>query len=317
MTWNQSFSKALLVALVLPFAACEDGVSDAGGEGRMTVRLTDAPADGLTAAVVTITSIYLTGEGVDSAGDRVVLFDGEVTTDLLTLQNDIRTIVEDESVPAGSYGQLRFVIDGAYIEVKGDGGTRIFATSEDYEGLPEGADVDGELKCPSCASSGFKVSLGGGISVEEGAETDLLVDFDVSQSFGHEAGKSGKWILKPTLKATAAGSAASIRVNVALNGGVTLPAIGGTATTLAGFEVRLTNAAGSTEEIALTDANADGTFEATFRYLDPASGPFTVALVSPTGLTVTLDPAVIAPVTVTGGSTSAVTLKVMSAAAAG
>lgn len=307
---------ALAVAVMLPLAACDDSVSGGEGTGRMTIHLTDAPGDSLSAAVVTISKIYLAGGGSDSTDERVVLREEAVTTNLLTLQNDIKTLISDKAVPAGSYGQLRFVIDGAYIAVKSGTSTRIFATSNDYEGLPAGTQVDGELKCPSCAQSGFKVVFGGGFQVEEGEETDLLVDFDVGQSFGHEAGASGKWVLRPTLKATSVSSAASIRTRVSLNSGLTLPAIGGQATTLGLFKAKLTNAAGSAEEQVLTDANSDGVFEANFRYLIPSGGPYTVTLVGPAGLTFTTDPATVAPIAVTGGSTS-VDFKLMTAVAAG
>jgi hypothetical protein len=56
----------------------------------------------------------------------------------------------------------------------------------------------GELKCPSCSQSGIKVVLD--VELEEGSD-DIVLDFDVGQSFGHEAGRSGKWIMKPVIRA--------------------------------------------------------------------------------------------------------------------
>ena len=60
----------------------------ADGEARVSLLLTDAPSD-LEAAVVTITDVYLQGEGGENGG-RVYLRQGDpITTDLLTLQNDV------------------------------------------------------------------------------------------------------------------------------------------------------------------------------------------------------------------------------------
>ena len=180
-----AFTRRLVLGLLpLAILGCSDS---ADGSGRVSVVLTDAPGDVL-AAVVTIDEIYLQG-----SDGRTVLRDRDTTVNLLTLANDAAELVDEAVVPAGRYEQLRFVISGAYIEVEGAGGaSEIYATSPDYAGLPEGAVVTGELQAPSLGQSGLKVQLGGDDSfvVPEDA-TIVLVDFDVSQSFGHAAGNSG------------------------------------------------------------------------------------------------------------------------------
>src|SRR5688572_19269788 len=167
-------------------AATENATS-----GKITVLLTDAPGDVKT-AMVTISQVYLQGDGEDASG-RVILRDTPVTTDLLTLANSTADLVKDATVPAGSYGQLRFVITGGYIEVENDdGSSSIYASSPDYAGLPSGATVAGPLQMPSYASSGLKVKLPeGGVTIDS-EQTILLVDFDVSQSYGKAAGGSGQ-----------------------------------------------------------------------------------------------------------------------------
>ena len=97
------------------------------------------------------------------------------------------------------------MIDGAYVEVEnGDGSTSIYATAG-YPHVPSGAQVAGELKCPSCgvggAGSGLKVNLPGGTKVE-GDQKILLVDFDVAQSFKGPKTGAGDWVLNPVIKAT-------------------------------------------------------------------------------------------------------------------
>lgn len=184
---------ALLVAAA---AGCSDATGT-GGDARFTVLLKDAPGD-VVKAVVTIDQVYLRG-GDDG---KVVLRDEDETVDLLTLVDDPTTLVNAAEIPAGEYSGLNLVITGGYIEVENaDGGTSIYASSPDYEGLPEGAEVAGDLQMPSFATSGLKVQLNGGLEVAEGADA-VLVDFDVKQSFGKQAGNSGKWVMSPVLKGT-------------------------------------------------------------------------------------------------------------------
>jgi predicted small secreted protein len=271
----------LVLALTLLPAAC-DGDSGVGTDtGKVSILLTDAAGD-FRSAVVTIAEVSLQGDG-----GTTVLMDEEVTTDLLTLANDVATLVEEAPVPAGRYTQLRFLITGGYIEVEDeDGSTRIYA-SPDYEHVPAGATVAGTLHMPSYGTSGLKVNLpGGGINVD-GEERVLLVDFDVSQSFGREAGNSGRWVMTPVVKATAFELSGSVVASVQLADTVELPEIGGEPLTLGAFKARLTNEAGGVEELDLADADGDGVFEAEFRYLIP--GKFTLELVAPEGIAVATD----------------------------
>ena len=204
MRRNRTLMSAVL-AMVLGIAACGEGTGP--DTTSLTVLLTDAPGD-VTTAVVTISQVYLQGgegeaeaEGEEEVGGREVLMDEPFTVDLMTLQEDFATLVEGYEVASGGWGQLRFVITGGYIEVEGETPEEslIYATSPDYEGLPEGAVVDGDLQCPSCSSSGFKVIFAGPL-VLEGAEEQVVVDFDVSESYGKLAGGSDMWVMSPNLK---------------------------------------------------------------------------------------------------------------------
>ena len=91
-------------------------------------------------------------------------------------------------------------IDRGYVEVEGESGaTSIYASSPSYAGLPEGATVAGALQMPSFAQSGLKVQFTDGLVVG-GDDQHLLVDFDVRESFGKQAGNSGSWVMTPVLK---------------------------------------------------------------------------------------------------------------------
>lgn len=288
-------SPRLLIAALAPtlLLACGQGM------GRITVLLTDAPAD-FKAAVVTITEIDLVG-----SGGTTVLSKNKVTTNLLTLANDTAQLVDSAVVQPGTYSQLRFVITGGYVEVvQPDGSSIIYASSPSYEGLPEGAVVGGTLRMPSYPESGLKVDLG---SLNVGAESKvLLVDFDVSQSFGHVAGNSGAWVMHPVATATELELSGNVNVTLKLAPGVTLPA----PTTLGQFSAVLTSSAGSAKTLALANEGS-GVFGASFKFLMP--GSYTLTFTAPGTLTFTTTPAVPAPVTVAPGQATQADFAVTSA----
>ena len=178
----RTFRAFLFPLALVGFVACSD--STGVDSGKISILLTDAPGD-VKSAVVTISQIYLQGSG------RVVLRDDPVTIDLLELADSTAMLVDEATVPAGAYSQLRFVVTDAYIEVENaDGTTSIYASSPGYAALPLGSRVAGELQMPSLAQSGLKVNLPGGEIRISGDQRILLVDFDVAQSFGHVAHSS-------------------------------------------------------------------------------------------------------------------------------
>jgi hypothetical protein len=318
----QKFSRFLFlllpVALLTSACASDDITAPSDGsevlriapEKGFTLLLTDAPGD-FVAAVVTIERVYLQGQG-----GRVDLVTTPITVNLPSLQNEVATLVAGLDVPAGSYNQLRIVISGAYIEVEQEGGgTKVFASSPTYSGLPSGTQVDGTLVMPSFSESGFKIDLPGGqLEVGEG-QTIVMIDFDVKESFGHEAGKSGRWILQPSIKATNVTFGGNVLAQLQLGTDVTLPTIGDQAITLASFTAELTPVGGGTARtVVFTDANNDGIFEALFKALLP--GDYTLTLVGPAGLLATFEPTLPLTVTVSQNQTTTETITISSAAAA-
>ena len=290
--------------LALTGAACADSSTGNAADGRITVLLKDAPGD-VKAAVVTISQVYMQGSSTsDDPGSRVILRDTPITTDLLTLANSTAELVKDGVVPAGTYGQLRFVITGGYLEIdNGNGTSSIYASSPNYAGLPQGATVTGALQMPSYAQSGLKVNLPGGSVKLDAEQTVVLVDFDVSRSFGKEAGASGRWVMTPVVTATELQFTGSAKVTLTKDAALTLPTINGTPVTLGQFKATLTKSGGTPTELPLTDANNDGTFEAEFKFV-PA-GDYSVDFVAPAGITsFTTTPAHPATVTVTSSGSA-------------
>lgn len=291
---------ALCVAI--PLAACSDYTTqdNPSGQPRVTVRLTDAAGD-IKAAVVTISEVNLQG-----SNGKVVLRSDAVTTNLVTLSNSTATLVDAAVVPAGTYTQLRFVITGGYVEVENaDGSTSIYASSPTYSGLPAGAVVTGDLQMPSLAQSGLKVEFPT-TDLAITADQDLLVDFNVSESFGHVAGQSGKWVMHPVIKGAQFTTGATVVATLKLNTGVVLPVPPSGAVTLAAFKAKLND-----EVISFTDPDGDGTFEARFRFLLP--GTYALSVQVPTGLAITTNLALPVNVTVGAGATSTQAVVIQSA----
>ncbi|MEJ2215522.1 MAG: DUF4382 domain-containing protein [Gemmatimonadota bacterium] len=307
---------ATLTVLALPLAACDTGTS-LPANGSVSIQLTDAPGD-LQAAVVTISDVYLQGSATeDSASGRVHLLQDTMTTNLLTLSDSVADLVQGATVPSGTYGQLRFVVDGGYIVVdNGDGTSSVYATAG-YP-LPDTLQATGTLQCPSCAQTGIKVSLPGGLTVN-GDQNVVLVDFDVSESYGHEAGLSGAWVMHPALKATRVQLTSSVQAKVQLADSVTLPMVNGQPVTLGDFQAELkganADAAVSGERVALADPDSNGVYTATFTFVVP--GDYTVGLVPPDSVDVTTDPVLPAPVTVSSDQQAAVSATVTSATKTG
>lgn len=191
----KSWVPLMLAAMLLPISACDDnGVSGTDGKTSLSVYLTDAPGD-VESVWVEILGITLQ----DSEGPHELL---DAPTELILLTDLVGTtqlLVKDAEMDPTNYSQLRMKIGDAVllskektVYVKGEP-----ALPEGLEGLPQGT-----LQCPSCSQSGLKVTIpGDGMDVPEGDVT-LVLDFDVSQSFGHKAGKSGKWVMHPVIHGT-------------------------------------------------------------------------------------------------------------------
>ena len=105
---------------------------------------------------------------------------------------------------------------------------------------------------PSYAQSGLKVNLPGGSVKLDGEQTVVLVDFDVSQSFGKEAGASDRWVMSPVLTATELQFTGSAKVTLTKDPALTLPSINGTPVTLDQFKATLTKSGGTPTELPLT-----------------------------------------------------------------
>jgi len=176
-------------------AACSDNTG-ASGTGTVVVRLSDAPSDDLQSATIYVSQVTVKGSGVSA--DEQVVSSTKASYDLLTLQNGVTATLGTTSVPTGSYGQIRLLVDSARVVLK-TGHT--FADGS----------TTAKLTVPSGSESGLKVNLSPAVDVTAG-QTVLLIDFDVSQSFVFQGPSShpNSISFKPVLHATSMDVAASI-----------------------------------------------------------------------------------------------------------
>ena len=220
------------MVLALALGACDDSASGPGG-GQLTIQLTDAPGDLVKAFIKVDHFVLIRSDDDASPTGRIELDpDDDGFIELIALAGGkLLNVVDEADVPEGNFVELRVVIDEAFVELK-DG--RVFATPGAH--LPAGVESDGELKCPSCSQSGFKVKFtnDGGLFVSD--NTIVVLDFDVNSSFVHEAGRSGKLIMHPVLHATSRTiELGRITGNVTLATSITIPTCGGQSNNFSAF----------------------------------------------------------------------------------
>ncbi len=142
-----------------------------GEHGTISIQLTDAPFPHklLSEANVTIVKIDARRKGVEGEDDAFeTLYEGDESVNLLELTNGITKSMGEVEVPVGSYDLVKVYIKESSI------------------GLLDGTLFN--LDIPNGSETGTISFINRAISVESDAQSDLLLDFDVSRSFILEGG---------------------------------------------------------------------------------------------------------------------------------
>ncbi|MGD8749381.1 MAG: DUF4382 domain-containing protein [Balneolaceae bacterium] len=156
-------------------------------KAHMNVHLTDAPGNyqevnvdvrGLHIHFTPVSSDTATADTTD--GKWMDLPVDPMQINLLDLTNGVDTLLASADLEPGRYNELRMILgpDNTVMEDS----------------------MMHNLKVPSGQQSGYKIKFN--TVLEEGESIDVMIDFDASRSV-HQAGKSGKYILRPVLKAFA------------------------------------------------------------------------------------------------------------------
>jgi hypothetical protein len=200
---NSFWIMVLLFSTIILFA-CDGGGSSSGGggssaggdTGTVTVGLTDNSTYKYKAVYVTIKELQFNRKDPSSDMSNKsweVFATPNKTYNLLRLVNGVSETLGDKEFPVGDYKQIRLIIgETPESENNNEGEPHPYAN---YVGLKDGSYVP--LKIPSGLQTGIK--LVHNFVVERGKTIELLLDFDACRSVV-EAGKSGKYILKPTIK---------------------------------------------------------------------------------------------------------------------
>jgi hypothetical protein len=187
--------------------SCSDSESLGPGQGRIAVRMTDAPfpLDDVASIdifvvrveaktqVTTEEDAALDVEANDAQSDGwIVLATPNEEFDLMDLRNGVTVFLGDAVVPEGDYRSFRLIIDTDQSSVTLKDGTVLSANSSP------------SIMFPSAGRSGIKVILTDAVVVDEGATTEVLLDFDAEASFvlrGNTIMQNGL-LFKPVIKAS-------------------------------------------------------------------------------------------------------------------
>jgi Domain of unknown function (DUF4382) len=169
-----------------------------GGTGTVSLMLKDAPG-GFEKAYVTVSEVYLMGDS-----GKVTLSKPKTTTDLALLAggNSIK-LADSVAVPVGKYSELRFVITAACVLVAENGAEVWYASAGAGDDMPAecvaAGSGAGTLRMPSYAQSGLKVTMPDAALDVKAESKVILVDFSIPDSFGHDAGGSGAYVMHPVI----------------------------------------------------------------------------------------------------------------------
>jgi hypothetical protein len=167
--------KTLCITTLL-LSGCDEVANTNFGEGKVSVSIKDAPVDGSTQVVLTLTGIELKPYN----GNAVTIdFDTPILIDLLDYQGATsKLLVDSKTVTGGSYSWLRLKVDES--------------NSYLVNGISPGTHP---LTIPSGSETGLK--LVSGFTVPQDGSIALTVDFDLRHSIV-ESG--GDYKLKPVLR---------------------------------------------------------------------------------------------------------------------
>ena len=187
---------ALVGLLVMQLTSCNKDKSDDKQVAKLTVRMTDAPAN-YDAVMIDVQGVEITGNG----GSLVKLNTTAKVYNLLELSNGINTMIATGDLNAGSISQIRLIL-GANNTVTVGG-------------------VVYPLTTPSGMQSGLKLQVNQ--TFVAGVEYSILLDFDASQSIVLKG--NNEYQLKPVIRTIDTAISGSIKGSITpLTGNVLISA---------------------------------------------------------------------------------------------
>jgi len=176
------------------FISC--GGSSGSSTGTLGVGLTDDATDLYQAVYVTIDEVQVKklNGGAGESGWNTILYPQQ-TFNLLELANGVVADLGLAELEAGEYGQMRLILG-----TQADDSLNILGEEHRYPNYLIKNDTDNtieDLKVSSGFQTGIKIVQG--FTIAANGATELTLDFDAGRSVV-QAGSSGQWLLKPTIK---------------------------------------------------------------------------------------------------------------------
>ncbi|NPA45752.1 MAG: DUF4382 domain-containing protein [Chlorobi bacterium] len=154
---NQWFKTALMAFM---FAIVLTGCKKENENGNVDVQLTDDPfpLSFVSEANIGFSKIEIRNE---ETGEYYTVFEGNSTYNVAALNNGATASVTTQSVPQGTYDEIRITIDGVSIK------------------LTDGRELDAQISGSIEANSKIYPAL----EVSNGGDASLLIDMDLADSF--------------------------------------------------------------------------------------------------------------------------------------
>ncbi len=181
---------SLVACGIVGLAAC-GGADSAGGNGKVSLGMTDAPVDSAQKVVVQFSSVAFKRDG-EAAETITTLNPSPQSIDLLQYQGGrAAVLLSDVSLPAGHYEWVRLMVNAEPV------------VRDSYLVPDSGGEC--ELRIPSGAESGLKLNRGFDLPAD--GSVALTVDFDLRQSVHAPPGQTSSgvactqgYMLRPTLR---------------------------------------------------------------------------------------------------------------------
>ena len=182
----------IILASILLISCGGSGSNTSAAIGTLELGLTDASTGDYQAIYITIAEVQVKKQNEAESGWETIITPAQ-THNLLELVNGVIASLGVGELEAGRYGQMRLILDDQPDDTK-----NILANPHPYANyLIDRENSEIELKVPSGYQSGIKIVKG--FTIVSAQATELILDFDAAKSVV-QAGKSGKWLLKPTIK---------------------------------------------------------------------------------------------------------------------
>ena len=204
----------LVIVISLMTGGCDSSSEPAETTGTFNVRITDAPAS-FDAVNITFSEVSV----IPSDGQPIIVSDAVQTINLIEWSNGLSTPLGSIELDAGTYNQIRLIIDAASVVIDG---------------------VELSVEVPSGAQTGLKLTHQ--FTLESGSTYDLMIDFDASRSIVRTGPPPNpSYLLKPTIRLVAVATSGSISGSVTIPGNVPVAlALSGTDTVSTVFVDTLT-----------------------------------------------------------------------------